>query len=418
MALGAQSPVAAWAYEHFPPVRYFRLIFRYLYLLQVGLAILSAVGADALTAFRKRGAWGRALLTLIACCAGALLLATRYRAININFATKDELARLFLWIVLVWGSMFVARLLRVRVLRVVLLSTVVLADLSLAVANAGTLKDGVFSIPIQVSEARLAEIRRGSSLYRVWDEFSLGYRSGSRLGVRDLRGYMDPLRLAHYETMAAHLSSAPLLLERWGVKWVLPAPHPFLGAGHNRVSERSLTSARRLETYVLELPEPRAAAVFTTRIEVPSSEGQLWAELERDPLGAPLQLPPGFEGTAPNVGSASYASPTPMADRPAHLLERRTNHLSFLVDAPADGWLVVNEAYFPGWIARIDGEETTVFRVDGWVRGLRIRRGEHHVDMRFCPTAWILSASLAMVVWSGLAVFLACSVRRRYRHMD
>ncbi len=414
MALGAQTPLAGWVYEHFPPIRYFRLIFRYLYLLQVGLAILAAVGTDELIASRRRGTLARALFTFMACCGGALLWAARSRAISVSVTPKEELPGFLTWIALVWGAAILAWLLRAKVLRFILLSGVVLVDLSLAVSNAGTLKVGVFSIPAQVSEARLAEIRKESSLYRVWDEFSLGYRSGSRLGIRDLRGYMDPLRLAHYETMAAHLSSAPTLLERWGVKWVLPAPHPFLGTSHNRVNEHKLTSARRLDTYVLELPEPRAPAVFTTRIEVPHSEGQLWAALEKNPLGAPLQLPPGFQATASDVSLASEdRANAPSADRPAHLVERRANFLSFLVDAPTDGWLVVNEAYFPGWIARVDGNQTTVFRADGWVRGMRIPRGVHHIEMAFRPVAWLVAAASAVGIWLGLAVLAARRTLRR-----
>ena len=39
---------------------------------------------------------------------------------------------------------------------------------------------------------------------RVFDEFALGCRSGTRLGLRDLRGYQDPLMLHAYERACGH----------------------------------------------------------------------------------------------------------------------------------------------------------------------------------------------------------------------
>jgi hypothetical protein len=418
MALGDQTPVAAWTYAHFLPVRYFRLIFRYLYLVQAGLAVLAAVGAEELLSSGRRCRWAFASLSLLAACIAGLVWASRSGNVQIDQGLSLRRSGTLYWLAFVWIAALVSLVVRIRVLRLVVLSAIVLADLSLAVPSANTLRDGTFSVPSQVSSEALTQILKETQSYRVWDEFALAYRPGSRVGVRDLRGYMDPLRLAHYDTMVAHLWNAPLLLERWNVRWVLPAPLPHLGGSHNRVDVRKLSSiARRIEPHVLELPEPRARAVFTPRVQIPKTEDQLWSTLEKDPLGAPLQLPPRTDTQTPEVGIATDGGVfPPVSDKPAILLERKSNSLSFSVDAPIDGWLVVNEAYFPGWTAVVDGNPTPVYRVDGWVRGLRIPKGVHLVGLAFRPTSWLIAASAAIIVWLGLAMMSYQALLLPMRH--
>lgn len=413
MALGDQTPVAAWVYSHFPPVRYFRLIFRYLYLLQAALAVLATIGAEELLSLRKRGLWALGLLTLLALVVTLLVVQSGSGHSQLPREVSSKLIDVRNWVLVILAAAWLSWGIRQRLIRYIALPGVLLADFTLVVPTANTLRDGIFSVPDQVTSGQLRQVLDESPLYRVWDEFALGYRSGSRIGVRDLRGYMDPLRLAHYETMAAHLWNAPLQLQRWNVRWVLPAPLPSLGSSHNRVNIHKLTFAKRLEPHVIELPRPRPVAVFTNRIAVPATEEQLWAVLDQDPMGAPVQLPPLNQWNYSERELQSIRTPVlPSADVPATLLARGSNSLSLSVQAPSDGWLVVNEAYFPGWVADVDGVAAPVYRVDGWVRGLRIPKGSHRVYLAFRPHTWLVVAGAAVAVWFGILVYGALALRR------
>lgn len=71
LALGDNTPVLKWAAAAFPPIRFFRLAFRYLYLTQVALGVLAALGVDALVKARKGATWARCILfVLLVVCAG------------------------------------------------------------------------------------------------------------------------------------------------------------------------------------------------------------------------------------------------------------------------------------------------------------------------------------------------------------
>jgi len=208
--------------------------------------------------------------------------------------------------------------------------------------------------------------------------------------------------------MASELMLAPELLERWGVRWALPADHPYVGSGHKRVNYSRLRRAIKRENGVLELPNPRAPGFFTDFYEARSTDAAAWRALEANPLEARLQLSPEIgqvKGLPTRRDSASIANP--VRELAARLVERRNNALSFTLEAPRAGWFVINEAYFPGWLAWVDGSPTPLYRVDGWIRGLPISQGSHRIEIRYRPTGWLILASVASLLWLALGALAA-----------
>ena len=65
------------------------------------------------------------------------------------------------------------------------------------------------------------------------------------------------------------------------------------------------------------------------------------------------------------------------------------------------GFLVLTDAYYPGWEAFIGGERTEIYQTDGYFRGLPVPPGRHIVEFRFEPQS--LSVGLAM---TALGIFL------------
>jgi hypothetical protein len=76
---------------------------------------------------------------------------------------------------------------------------------------------------------------------------------------------------------------------------------------------------------------------------------------------------------------------------------------------------VVNEAWFPHWRVTVDGRPVEAWPTDGWVRGLHVEAGQHRVELVFRPTAWLVSAALATLVWLGLAALGIAWIVRRLR---
>ena len=72
------------------------------------------------------------------------------------------------------------------------------------------------------------------------------------------------------------------------------------------------------------------------------------------------------------------------------------------VDAPAKALLVLAEAWYPGWRARIDGHEQTVMPANGWMRAVSVPAGKTRVEFFYRPTRFfiglICSCSTALLL--------------------
>lgn len=76
--------------------------------------------------------------------------------------------------------------------------------------------------------------------------------------------------------------------------------------------------------------------------------------------------------------------------------------------------LVLTDAWYPGWEARVDGREAAVFPVDQALRGVVVGPGSHRVELEFHPGWLPMGLSL-----TGAAILLAggygLGVDRRFR---
>jgi hypothetical protein len=95
--------------------------------------------------------------------------------------------------------------------------------------------------------------------------------------------------------------------------------------------------------------------------------------------------------------------------------EREAARVRIVADAPADGVLVVNEAFWPGWRATVDGRETPIAAADGLVRAVLWPRGRHTLEMTYEPPEIRTGALLSVAGVAALAAVALGARRRRGR---
>jgi hypothetical protein len=93
------------------------------------------------------------------------------------------------------------------------------------------------------------------------------------------------------------------------------------------------------------------------------------------------------------------------------------NRISLAATVSHEGFLLLNEVYYPGWEATVDGNPMEVCRVDGIFRGIQISGGTHKVELRFRPRYFNLgcAGSLATLVLS--LTFLGVTRRKERKGM-
>src|SRR6202030_4013269 len=74
------------------------------------------------------------------------------------------------------------------------------------------------------------------------------------------------------------------------------------------------------------------------------------------------------------------------------------------VDTGAAGLLVLSDAYYPAWQARVDGTPAEVLVVDGALRGVAVPAGKHAIEFQYASAALPIGATIAGLTLLLLAV--------------
>ena len=76
------------------------------------------------------------------------------------------------------------------------------------------------------------------------------------------------------------------------------------------------------------------------------------------------------------------------------------NTLHVEVDSQQGTWLMVSEAWYPGWRVRIDDRDSELYHADHLFMGVWIDPGEHRIEFRYEP--WSIGAGLVISLFSLL----------------
>ena len=87
------------------------------------------------------------------------------------------------------------------------------------------------------------------------------------------------------------------------------------------------------------------------------------------------------DGTPPQ---ASYVAADVPAG-PARITSWSTDRVEIELQSERGGMLALNDIYYPGWIAEIDGRPAPILRADVLFRGLEVPAGRHRVVFRYAP---------------------------------
>lgn len=129
---------------------------------------------------------------------------------------------------------------------------------------------------------------------------------------------------------------------------------------------------------------------------------------------------PSFDGRAvavtehPLAGVARGVSGSLPAGS-AKLVTYQPERVVVRADARRPSLLILDDTWFPGWQARVDGHPAGVARVDYLLRGVTLPAGSHRVEFDYRPASWRAGWIISLVMLLGLAAtaMLALCTQRR-----
>ena len=165
----------------------------------------------------------------------------------------------------------------------------------------------------------------------------------------------------------------------WGVAYTIAtAPQP--DAGNEVFAGASGMKVYRRDAF------PRAWAVHQL-VRVPNvPEGNLLVG----------QDPESFRRKAYMLGQPPSVE-TCAAPDTVKLIEHAADRLAIRAEMACDGMVILSDAFYPGWRARVDHRPAQIHEVNGALRGVAVPRGTHTVTMRYRPVSVSLGAALTLL---------------------
>ena len=235
----------------------------------------------------------------------------------------------------------------------------------------------------------------------------LNANSGMLYGLEDIRGYDSIIPRQYVDFMSALQEQDELLYNRIAPLW---RPEALASPLLDLLNVRYVLSEERIEApgyklvydgplriYENEDYLPRAF-ILTGARRVPAST--LLGELRKADVRTAVLL----------EGEESAEGEVPARLLPVQLLQHFANEVYLRASVPVRGWLVVTDAYFPGWRAYVrpaggGGErEVPIERAYGAFRAIALEPGEWEVRLRYMPRS--LQVGLYTSFLSAVALLL------------
>lgn len=104
-------------------------------------------------------------------------------------------------------------------------------------------------------------------------------------------------------------------------------------------------------------------------------------------------------------------------DSAVSLAMYRPNAVTLTVETNRPGYLVLPDAYYPGWQAAVDGQATPIHRANYAFRAVYVPAGQHTVQFVFDPPVWKIGLAtsgitlLALLGWAAWRYFSGAGIK-------
>jgi len=258
-------------------------------------------------------------------------------------------------------------------------------------------------------------------------EFTLTLAAGARSQI----AYVPPFAATAVGVVADAYSGnlivetadgAPLVVPLTGSRVTLPAPTvpvtltlegPLLLRGLSLVDERS-GAFQSLTLGPYRLVHSGDVKIYEHQAVLPHAFVVGRAITAGDAAALALLADPAFDVTKTVLLADAGVGDQPTAPaeaRPATITRYAPEGVTVQADGP--GYLLLTDAYYPGWTATVDGQPAPIWRADVMFRAVALEAGAHEVVFTYAPRSvqvglWVSGAALAL-----LALALAYALRAR-----
>jgi hypothetical protein len=406
LALGKNTPIFTFLYKNVPTFDLFQAPTRWTILMIFSLSLLAAIGAELWQQKELLSLFWVRLGTVGAAAAGIFALLGERVLSGLKESFSPAIAFAGLWL-MISGAIAWRRRIKPARIWPLIIAVFVAIDLLWSTKELNP----TISLNLFRGKSRLAE--EVSSDHRIYmpadveerlkfewtHRFDTFYPNVDWRLVRDFglpnttmldqipsANNFDPILPDRYVTWMGAVGTASVekstqMLEMMDVGWVA-----ILGTGD------------KYQIDYLPLPNPNRITLVGEAVWVDGSESALNAVLNPDFQNMEQVV---LEGMPTNEGITN-----PLSTTFEILDESDPNRIQIKVKTSDDGWLVLSDAWFPGWQANIDGERVDLYRANYMFKAVHLPIGEHTIDFIYRPLSFIVGGTLSLFSWLILGAFL------------
>lgn len=225
----------------------------------------------------------------------------------------------------------------------------------------------------------------------------------------DAGGAFNPLKLQRYDFLLGSAKSSPntpLYDLAGGAFEVISATTTITRPHAGEAKWVALGRFGEVEIFENKNTLPRAYLVHEAQVQAggESTVTQL-RRFDVDPRHTVL-LESGATQKSNLMGTAeAYALGWP-TDEFVRATRYSPNAVDLTVRADAPGWVVLTDAWYPGWEATVDGQPATIEPAYYAFRAIRVEAGEHKISMQFRPPTWVWGRIISLVSLAGVLLGL------------
>jgi hypothetical protein len=210
-----------------------------------------------------------------------------------------------------------------------------------------------------------------------------------------LMAFLTGLDTAHHTVKIAPI--LPNVLRGFGVTHLL-SPQPIEGAPLPLVAQFP-------DAYAYRIDRASRVRIVNAAEYVPNDNAAVRRLVDPsfDPDHSVIlddAVPP-ETGASPDVAASAGS---------ASIVEEDARHLTVQADAAQDGYLVVADTFYPGWSAEVDGSPAPMYRANLSIRAVPVTKGHHRVRFEYEMPGVVRGAQTSLAGLSVLLLWFAGAV--------
>jgi len=420
--VGDLSIVGAWIYKFLPGFNKLRDAGRALVLLGLGLAGLAGYGLDALLASlrgpdmaRRNALWWLVGLSGVLVIALFGVMPALYKEILLGGGAEygrlpgaiNDLGMLVLWLGLLAGigwfayrGQISAKLAGPLILLLLVLdlfspnsrfnptTTNILAGYerynTLSILEDATVDGVTTGVPMRINS--------DTDVQDIWQP-STAMLYGT---LYDAGGAFNPLQLERYNTLweVAKLNPNTPLYDLTGVAFDVISSTTQYGDAQKW---EHIAKYEDLNIYQNKNAIPRLFLVHESRIESdPTRLIEVIRRFDVDPRHT-VVLENGTPEESTLMGTAEALIKGLPTEESVRATRYSPNAVDIVVKATAPGWVVLTDAWHPGWKATLNGTSVPIEPAYHAYRAIKVDRGEHTISMVFRPDTWVWGRLISLL---------------------